>query len=476
MGQAFDPEKFQQLKHARRKLPGGGQVMCIDTGAAIPAEALAMAQAMHSRSMGGMDAHLQKVAARGPEAFMQQYYVEYGDKSIGDCGDTTVSIDGVSMLVAKAIQHFALYNGQEASTRYIDFSKQKLINPHGSTKGEHLLESLRAMHLEGLEVMRSVLPHQHPMQPDEKEAVWQKALNARGFDIMRSLLPAGAMTNLSWHDNLRQLGDHMVLLRNHPLEEVRTTAEAIYSAVDEMHPSSFKPPKDERKREEQKVVETYVREWMSDLNYFDFDPSEKLRTNNTFLGVMLEYDGIDDDLLAMYRKYLEGRPRKAEIPKIVAECGVMRFSFMLDFGSFRDLQRQRALTQRMPLLTMNRGFRSWYTDQMPDNFRTKVESFLRSYRSEVESLGLTPELKQYYVPMGYNVACRITGDLAAHAWWLELRSPPTTHPTLRHIAQATTALVRERHPEVKLHVDENPDRFYYRRGTQDIVERPAASA
>ena len=63
---------------------------------------------------------------------MSQFYVGYGHKSIGDCGSITIFIEGCSMLAAKAIQDTKLYNGQEASTRYIDFSQQAMINPLGT--------------------------------------------------------------------------------------------------------------------------------------------------------------------------------------------------------------------------------------------------------------------------------------------------------------------------------------------------------
>jgi len=41
----------------------------------------------------------------------------------------TLFVEGLSMLGAKAIQHSQLYSGQESSTRYIDFSQQKIMNP-----------------------------------------------------------------------------------------------------------------------------------------------------------------------------------------------------------------------------------------------------------------------------------------------------------------------------------------------------------
>jgi len=44
------------------------------------------------------------------------------------------------------------------------------------------------------------------------------------------------------------------------------------------------------------------------------------------------------------------RPPKLNCRKYVAEAGELQFEFLLDFGSFRDLQRHRAVVQRMPFL------------------------------------------------------------------------------------------------------------------------------
>ena len=83
-----------------------------------------MLQALHSRSTGGIENHLQVLAEKGADNFMSKFYVGYGHKSIGDCGSVTVFIEGVSLLVCKAIQDTKLYSGQETSTRYVDFSQQ----------------------------------------------------------------------------------------------------------------------------------------------------------------------------------------------------------------------------------------------------------------------------------------------------------------------------------------------------------------
>jgi thymidylate synthase ThyX len=338
-------DAFARLKHARRNLPSGGIVVVLDTGALIDPESVAMIQAKYSRSSKGVIAHLLEVAEKGAARFIKTNYVEYGHKSIGDCGTTTIAIDGVSMIVAKAIQHTMLYNGQECSTRYIDFSTQPFFTPielPNSKRKEAtaLLETVRLLHLEGLEIMRTALPERHPwdqtQEPDQTK--WQKAINAHSFDIMRSLLPAGASTNLAWHTTLRHAADHLLILRNHRLEEVRVVAEAIWAALRERHPNSF-----EHKRYPQ--TEEYARWWMTEHGLFDSGPSHKLDQRSN---VVLEHDGIDHDLLATYRDVMDNRPNKTDMPKFLGECGMLRFWFLLDFGSFRDVQRHRAVIQRMP--------------------------------------------------------------------------------------------------------------------------------
>jgi hypothetical protein len=77
--------------------------------------------------------------------------------------------------------------------------------------------------------------------------------------------------------------------------------------------------------------------------------------------------------------------------------------------------------------------------------------------------------------MGYNVTCRITGDLPALIWMVELRSGISVHPTLRLRAQALGSILLHSFAahDLKLHLDMSEDRFNYKRGTQDIVEKAA---
>src|SRR3989344_9046553 len=201
--------ELSNLQHTTVDLPSGGVIIVLDTGAVINQEAEAMLQALHSRSTGGLKNHLQILMNKGSANFMQNFYVGYGHKSIGDCGTTTLFVEGISMLAAKAIQDNPLYSGQEASTRYVDFSQQPFIDPTKTAQGERLLEMQRQFYLAAQNPTREYLRDVHPKEEGEKDSLYTKAINARAFDITRSLLPAGASTNLAWHTNLRQAADRI---------------------------------------------------------------------------------------------------------------------------------------------------------------------------------------------------------------------------------------------------------------------------
>ena len=134
-------------EHIHRTTSLGADVFVLETGAAIDAEADAMLQALHSRSTGGLRAHLQKLIEKGAEKFMSSFYVGYGHKSIGDCGTTTLFAEGISMLAAKAVQDWPLYSGQESSTRYLDCSQQPFLDVTNSAAGREIQEAWRSFYM-----------------------------------------------------------------------------------------------------------------------------------------------------------------------------------------------------------------------------------------------------------------------------------------------------------------------------------------
>ncbi len=415
---------------------------------------IAMMQALYSRSSASVIEHVEKVKKTGSGKFMERFYVGYGHASIADCGSTTIFIEGVSMLVAKAIEDWPLFSGQESSSRYIDYSKQEIKDPIKSKVSKKILNDWMSFYFGSQAKLEEFLSEKYPKKDGEDEAVYRKAIKARGFDILRGFLPAGVTTQLSWHTNLRQANDKLSLLRHHPLKEVRELAEDIMSSLREKYPQSFSHKPNE-------VVEKYRSFLASKYNYYIGNLNKDFSARTS----------ISKSEISKFKDIISKRPEKTGLPQFLAELGNLTFDFKLDFGSFRDIQRHRNGVCRMPLLTSKFGFNEWYLSELPDEMRKEANMLIRSQLKAIKSLKAPKEVLQYYFAMGFNVACRVTYGLPSSVYVAELRSGKTVHPTLRKIAHKMGSSIKKMFPNFKIYLDESKDDFDVRRGLQTITER-----
>ncbi|MFZ5364900.1 MAG: FAD-dependent thymidylate synthase [Patescibacteria group bacterium] len=413
-----------------------------------------MLQALYSRSPQSVTEHVKKVEETGSGKFMERYYVGYGHQSIADCGSTTLFIEKISILADKAIQDWPLYNGQETSTRYVDMSKQAIVDPINSDESKLIISKWMDFYVSSQPAVSEHIKKNYPKKPEENETVYENAVKARTFDIMRGFLPAGITTQLSWHTNLRQAWDKIALLRHNPLPEVREIAEKIHKTLKEKYANSF--------------------------SHNLYDDQEKFRqyTNAKYYyyrsAVSPEFScqtSINAVELSKYSDIISSRPLKTNLPHFLSELGLVQFDFDLDYGSFRDIQRHRNGVCRMPLLTTDKGFNAWYLDQLPDNIREKAKQLIAEQKIRITALNAAEEIKQYYISLGFNVPCRVAYGLPATVYVVELRSGKPVHPTLRKIAHQMHHALRERFPALKLHSDLEQSDWDIRRGTQTITQK-----
>jgi thymidylate synthase ThyX len=446
------------LHHAEKELSFGGTVLVLDDGAVVTAEDRAMIQALHSRNPKGVKEHLKILTEKGSGKMMSSFYVGYGHKSIGDCGFVSIFVEGVSMLAAKAIQHSPLYNGQECSTRYIDFTNQPFFNPVTQNYDSHpVTEKFRGFYLTSLPVIVEHLQSVYPKHPDEDEKIYLKAINARAFDILRGFLPTGATTNVAWTTTLRHVADHLMYLRHHPLAEVREIAEKVQDALLEMYPSSFG-----HKRYDD--TERFNRAFMQGARGYYFEPKEKWPEN-----VKFAHNGVSKKLLAGYLPLLKSRKARTEVPKAVGVAGNAVVSFLLDFGSWRDLQRHRSVVQLMPRLTTKFGFEPWYLDNLPKDVRAQAQELLAVFEKGIKKI--KPDERQYLIPMGYKVPVLLSGDLSALTYIAEIRSASTVHATLQKKAVQLAELLSKTFGYKVFFDKKDVGRFDSKRGKHDIVEK-----
>ena len=442
----------------KTELPGV-KLLIVDD---LAPEDLAMLQALYSRSAESAEVHLEKVARAGSGKFMASYYVGYNHKSIADCGTTTFFIEGVSTLAAKAIQDWPLYSGQETSTRYIDMSKQRIVDPVGTPESKAILDRWMIFYTSNQDRVAQTVRERYPRNSDEKEDVYERAVKARTFDILRGFLPAGITTQLSWHTNLRQAGDHLNTLAKHPAADIRQIGVELQKMFSEQYPSSGTAG---LASVSAVTGGSEAREaWERSFSYAATYPSMAHPPPSGFgmRSTLVLFGELD-----RYRTQLKSRPRGCVLPHFLSDTGQLSFVFWLDFGSFRDIQRHRNGVCRMPLLETKNGFESWYLDQLDPELRSKAECLIEGQAFAIDRIA-EPVDAQNYIALGFRVPCQVTYALPAALYVMELRSSKTVHPTLRRVVHQMIGRFCEKYPDIALHADMDPDDWTVRRGKQTI--------
>jgi len=294
----------------KRELPSGAKLFLVDD---LGPEDSSMVQALYSRSADSVERHLEKVRQSGSARFCEKFLVNYGHKSIADCGSTTLFLEGVSLLAAKAFEDWPLYSGQETSTRYIDMSKQRIVDPLGTDRSGEILAGWMDFYTSSQDRVADTIRKRHPKLPNEDEATYERAIKARTFDSLRGFLPSGITTQFSWHTNLRQAGDHLIWLTRHPLEEVGALGTTLREMLREGYPSSGlgmslhsvagmgREGEKERSDWEQSVANQYT--YTADLGF----PHE------TTVGF---YTSVTPGNLSPYTWALQSRPKGSVLPHL----------------------------------------------------------------------------------------------------------------------------------------------------------------
>jgi thymidylate synthase ThyX len=436
-------------------------------------EGMAVLQALYSRSSKSVLEQLPTVTQDRTETFISKHVIGYNHDSVLDAANIAIFVEGVSMFVAKALQDNQLYVGTECSTRYIDFVKQPFINPRRLGLMDLPVKSLEDQREFYRVNTPKVIEHNRarfPRLEGQSEIVYENALKAKTFDIMRGFLPAGATTNLCWIGRLSDVNARLQELRFHLLQEVKDLANTLIVQLAAKYPASCKL---ERMTDEVKAfIEAHATDYFYLQNY-SITQESSLKdcwvSHTGDLGFAVFYSEEDANSTGANYGWLENRPKRAPIPKMPGHPGI-EVSHVTDFGSFRDIQRHRNCVQKIPVLTLDLGFSSWYLDQLPDDIRKDARNHLQEVCGFVEKVE-NPFEAQYYIPMGYQVENVINMSIPQAVYMAELRSSALVHPTARRVGTDIANFLEEEYPFIKIYPDRSESEWNIRRGTQTITEK-----
>lgn len=427
----------------------------------------------------------QMLAIQKAQNFYDRILDGYGDDSIGELGSAHLAVENVSMLAAKIIEDCRIGGSPlEKSTRYIYFD-QKVQGEYLFYREPILMTSAyRTIYLDTcnqlfdtygklIPPMTAIMEERFPRDPEVSKIAYNAALRAKVLDCLRGLLPTSTLTNLGLFGNGRFFEQLIHKLHCNNLAELQDLG---HRAFDELHKviPSFIRRSDPAHRTHQ-GFSAYYEAMQAQLKLLT-DQHCQFPTKDIEGGVRL----ISSDPQAVYKvtaallfaysdkslqdlqelckqlpdeeiaRILDGacssrETRRHKSPRAL-EHAEFTFEIVSDFGSYRDLQRHRTLTQERQLLTCNYGF---YTP--PEILGTDLESeyyeALCHAKEVYDAIACElPEEAQYVVPMAFNIRWYFHVNLRALQWICELRSSPAGHPTYRQVAQAMAKQVCEAFP------------------------------
>lgn len=418
-------------------------------------EVQAMMMAMYSRNYGPIQSRLpqteeEKASLRER---LQKFYQGYGHKSVGQLGYGTLFLEGISQIAAKAFEDHRLFNGQESSTRYIDYSNQPMVDFDDPVIAKYQ-KLWRDLYIKAVPATIEMLKKDYPLEDGQDVKTWENTIKARTFDICRGLLPAGVVTNVGIVGTFDFFNDLFEKNMDHPSVEVSAIAEKAIIEMNKKYPDGiYSLEKVQQKLEvnfKANEVLGHTTNYYPDIDNdhvahednldFEKDYEDIVEGNiDSFSAICRinsnEVDAVKECLLKIYKvkKHLGADAKYCKLP-FNANKLMVEIRGRLDFGSYRDLQRHRNGVNPMPMLNPWSAMNIWYIENLPNDIAKEALDIYDEMYAEINSEDST-DLRmvnlQYATPMGTDVEVVYVCSIAQLIYLLELRTGKTVHQTLR---------------------------------------------
>lgn len=418
------------------------------------------------------------------EEFYAKVLALYGDDSVAELGGAHIMFQGVSQLASKELEDVRIgLSPLEKSTRYVNFGLkdsegrfQYVLPPGIASSGKSQLfqrtcDGLFEKYVDLAGRVFEWAKQKFPKEDAESDRAFESSRRAKGFDVARAMLPAATKTNVGIYGNGRAFEYLILKMLSSPLQETTDLANEAHDELSKVIPAFVKRVKQDRyasahmnflverdRRVREIASETLGGEKMGqvpevELVSFSSD-TDQVVSRILYEGCELPLSQIKRFVEGMSAQekqrvidaYLEGRGNRRHKPGRAFEVQPYVFDVNADFGIYRDLQRQRMLTQMRQRLTTNIGFtmpdeiaeigaaREW-----EDAMNAADEAFHEIEREQFFEA-------QYVVPLAYKIRWYMAMSPREIFWVSELRTTPQGHPNYRRVANEIWDLAARREP------------------------------
>lgn len=438
------------------------------------------------------------------EVLIGRILVGYGDDSVGEFRGAHVGMENVSNLLSKKIEDKRIgVSPIEKSTRYVFYTKKdasdnwKYLREKSIMASRYEKDFLETMdfvfqtYSDCVEPMMKLLGAMKPLPEAEydilgrndgtkqkladlTEEKQQKAfriaykfdLQTKACDTLRNLLPACTLTNVGLYGNGRAFQNMITDLKTQDLDEMQSRGEALHQELSKIMAQYVKRAMRNEYADKVAGITRAEAEFLkhenlpgADIALFDdrgdFEsaltasvlyPYSESNLQSLFLGIQK----IPDDEKKRIINHIvgdRGKNRRNRVERGFEYGYPLTYDLLGDFGIYRDLQRQRMLTQQRQMLSTRLGFVIPGLIEeagLSEKFQICAEKSADLYEKIRSVLGR--EIAQYVVLFGFKIRWYMGMNLREAQHFFELRTGPQGHPAYRKMCMEMARLAIEKFP------------------------------
>jgi thymidylate synthase ThyX len=443
----------------------------------LPPETIAVTFAKTSRSPQSFRDIAAELTAEKSAAFHEKWVVGYGHASVAEHAVLHIAVENASRLAIETLESCRLASFTEKSTRYQKWGPEDFFHPPelaGHPLEKRYLDTCHALfehYHQALPKVREVIAGEHPRQPDEDEAAWERRIRSKYVDVCRFYLPAAALANVGVTINARALEHTLRKMLSHPLEEVRALGAEIKGVARTVVPTLVKYAEGVPYLQTlpsllaQEVAGTprasddwcHLITWDAEAETLALAACLFRYSHLTFEQARDKVAALSvEERTALFQRILGGLDRFTPPIRELEHVGYT-FEVTLDQGGYFELKRHRMMTLSPQPLSTYLGYtipQAIEAAGLYDSYIQVMDQADQTYRALA---AWNPEVAAYVVPNAFRRRALIRLNFR-QAWHLvALRSAPNAHFSLRRLAQRMAERIREATPLLGQFLLVNPD-------------------
>lgn len=395
--------------------------------------------------------------AKRVKTFLMMWLDKYGHNSIGRMGFVCICAERISLLAAKSIEWARVGTGFiELSTRFVDMNGAELYDicreygvlGSGFEASQTLMTRClqRYAELSGGEAFNGPLPTFYRKRYEnlyvDDAAGFQTGIIGETCDLLGNLLPAATLTSVC----ATASGEAFSSVLRHLLLDGTPENHAIVNAVlreaEKIGVSQF------CRHFEPTAVEIRGWSYLSSAQVYPERPTLFGHTGHAgILHAFSRKEGFESvkdmaDIASFL--FSDERTDHDKLPREF-ENAIASFEGTMSFRGWRDIHRQSLSTHRRTLLTPNMGFYE-YDKPHPDSLAEAFRATARESKRVWDGLqSVPPFMRQYMLPLGFNVGYSFACNLRQLEFCLWQRTDWSVNHEVRKEFLAMEEAMRETH-------------------------------